>query len=54
MALVRWGEKLGRADDVIAPCDLRAGFEPLRARGIVARRPSPVARRPIAVSPFRS
>jgi hypothetical protein len=42
MAPDRWGERLGRAEDVIAPCDIRAGFEPLRARGILA--PSPFRR----------
>jgi hypothetical protein len=40
------GRKIRRAEDVIALCDIRAGFEPLRARGFVAHSPF----RPLAVS----
>jgi hypothetical protein len=41
------GRKTRRAEDVIPRCAIRAGFGPLRARGIVAASPF----RPLAVSP---
>src|SRR5580704_7656646 len=45
----RWGEELGAPRTWFALCDVRAGFEPLRACGIAAVSPY----RPLAVSPFR-
>ena len=35
----RWGEELGAPRTWFALCDIRAGFEPLRARGIAAAFP---------------